>query len=181
MKHGFALDWMKNSDAFEQACSSNTSYMANFTQSISLMISEFYNNFPCVGVSSITGEGMDKLFAALEQAAIEYEVGYKVELEQKKAERARQEEKRQRENIEKVKADINKPIFDSTAAKKPVSQTIDTMDIDTIRTAADDEDEEDEDDEAERVDYETFLKILGDDTWNTQWMQLYFGNSRIFY
>ena len=47
-------------------------------------------------------------------------------------------------------------------AHKP--QSLDDMDIDNIRTAADDDDEDEEDDDAERVDYETFLKILGSDT-----------------
>jgi len=87
VKHDFTIEWMTNFESFEEACKVNDTYMGNFTQSMSLMIGEFYKHFPCVGVSSITGDGMDQFFEALEKAAIEYESGYKVDLEQRKAEK----------------------------------------------------------------------------------------------
>jgi hypothetical protein len=39
---------------------------------MSLMISEFYKNFTCLGVSAITGQGMDKLFDAINKAGNDY-------------------------------------------------------------------------------------------------------------
>jgi hypothetical protein len=46
--------------------------MSNFVTSMSLMIGEFYKNFRCVGVSAVTGKGMDQLFEAISEAAIDY-------------------------------------------------------------------------------------------------------------
>eukprot|EP01126_Amoeba_proteus_P036367 TRINITY_DN3700_c0_g3_i9.p1 TRINITY_DN3700_c0_g3~~TRINITY_DN3700_c0_g3_i9.p1 ORF type:complete len:313 (+),score=50.22 TRINITY_DN3700_c0_g3_i9:111-1049(+) len=84
VRHDFAVEWMSDFESFDSACQLNDNYMSSFVQSMGLMIGEFYNNFPCVGVSSFTGEGMEDLFQALQTAALEYESGYKVQLEQSK-------------------------------------------------------------------------------------------------
>jgi len=89
VKHDFAVQWMTDYESFEEACKSNESYMGNFTQSMSSMISEFYNHFTCVGVSAITGSGMNEFFQALSNAAVEYENGYKIEYEKRKKEKSR--------------------------------------------------------------------------------------------
>lgn len=86
VKHEFAVQWMTDFDTFDDACRGSDRYMSNFTQSMGLMLGEFYENFPVlhnecrlstltlqvVGVSSLTGEGMNDLFEALQKAAIDY-------------------------------------------------------------------------------------------------------------
>jgi GTPase SAR1 family protein len=44
LKHDFAIEWMKDFDAFEEAIRTSSNYMANFTQSLGLMLEEFYKN-----------------------------------------------------------------------------------------------------------------------------------------
>jgi GTPase SAR1 family protein len=106
VSHQFAVKWMTDEESFHEACQKSDSYMQNFVSSMSMMIGEFYKNFSCIGVSAITGQGMDALFEALEKAAIEYNSGYKVELVQLKQEKAKREEDRKSDEISKLKRDI---------------------------------------------------------------------------
>jgi len=110
MNHKFLLNWMTDSDAFDMACRQNDNYMSSFVNSMALMIGEFYNNFQCVGVSSVTGEGMDDFFQALGNAGEEYFAGYKVELEQTILEKTKEEKVRQQRDIERLKADLEQNI-----------------------------------------------------------------------
>ena len=71
----FAMDWMHDSDAFQEALQSeqSDSYMSNLTHSMAMVMDEFYNTLTAVGVSAVTGEGCDELFAALDKAGDEFE------------------------------------------------------------------------------------------------------------
>lgn len=71
--HDFALEWMKDFDKFEEAARAGKNYMAQFTQSMGLMLQEFYENLSTVGVSAVTGAGMDQFFNTISHAAVEYE------------------------------------------------------------------------------------------------------------
>ena len=59
----------------ECPCSSSqeTSYISNLTQSMSLVLEEFYKNLNCVGVSAIEGTGIEDFFKCVDQAVEEYE------------------------------------------------------------------------------------------------------------
>ena len=63
--------------------------MSNLAQSMSLALDEFYSNLNSVGVSAMTGEGLDEFLVAVERARCEYENEYRPEyerlLEEKKA------------------------------------------------------------------------------------------------
>jgi len=156
VKHDFALEWMTNHEVFEDACRSNDTYMGNFTQSMSLMIGEFYNHFSCVGVSSITGDGIDLFFEALEKAALEYESGYKIELEQRKAERQLKEEERQNEQITQLKSDMKRVIIDVKSPMNAIGQTI----LPDPAKPSDKEDDDEFDNTQEQMDYESFMNVL---------------------
>jgi translation initiation factor IF-2 len=41
--------------------------------SMSLVLDEFYSHLKVVGVSAVTGEGMDEFFQAVDEATVEYE------------------------------------------------------------------------------------------------------------
>ena len=55
--------------------------MSNLAQSMSLALEEFYANIRSVGVSAMTGKGIDEFLEALKGARTEYEQEYKPEYE----------------------------------------------------------------------------------------------------
>ena len=87
--HAFATEWMRDFDAFAKALDADPSFSASFSRSLSLVLEEFYENIPSVGVSAATGEGMDALFEAFDTCREEYEREYKPFLEERKEQRKR--------------------------------------------------------------------------------------------
>jgi len=106
VSHEYAVKWMTDFDSFEEAIKTNATYMGNLTQSLGFLLEEFYNNFPVVGVSSVTGEGMDELFTNIRKAAMDYETGFKVELEKIKEQRKQKEEERKNESMDRLRNDM---------------------------------------------------------------------------
>ena len=47
------------------------------------VLDEFYENLNSVGVSAMTGQGMDELFQAVDQSRAEYNQFYKAELDRR--------------------------------------------------------------------------------------------------
>lgn len=94
----FATQWMRDTDAFERALETQTSYLANFSRSLSLVLDKFYENIATVGVSGGTGEGMADLMAKIDAAAADYLTDYKPQLEriQKQAQETREQKVRDR-------------------------------------------------------------------------------------
>ncbi|EDV29241.1 uncharacterized protein TRIADDRAFT_19709 [Trichoplax adhaerens] len=72
VSHDFAIEWMTDFESFQQAVDEEGSYMANLTSSMNLVLDEFYNNLKTVGVSAVTGEGLDEFFTAVDSAREEY-------------------------------------------------------------------------------------------------------------
>lgn len=87
----FATGWMKDLDSFTEALQRERSYMGSLAQSMALMLEEFYANLTSVGVSALSGEGMDDFFAAVDKAGTEYAQTYAVELARQHKERKRAE------------------------------------------------------------------------------------------
>ncbi|KAL4579236.1 hypothetical protein LXL04_015374 [Taraxacum kok-saghyz] len=136
--HQFALEWMEDFEVFHAALDSDHSYQSGLTRSLSLALEEFYKNLKAVGVSAVTGVGMDAFFKAVESSANEYMETYKADLDKRRAEKERLEEERRKENMEKLRKDMEK----SGGAKVVLSTGLKG---DTSTKMEEEEEEEDED------------------------------------
>ncbi len=90
----FALEWMKDMESFQQALQQDESYSSSLAFSMCLVLDEFYKQLcDCVvGVSSVTGQGFDKLMNILENQVVnEYRDHYYKDLiELKKTKEAKE-------------------------------------------------------------------------------------------
>lgn len=88
-----AIDWMRDFEAFQAAVRQEeeeeregSGYMGSLLNSMSLVLEEFYNQLSVVGVSSMTGDGVEDFFDAVEDKRAEFNKEYKPELEKRKTE-----------------------------------------------------------------------------------------------
>ena len=72
---------------FQEALHGETSYVSNLAQSLSLALEEFYSDLKAVGVSAMTGKGMEEFVEALDASKEEYESEYKAEYDRLKKEK----------------------------------------------------------------------------------------------
>jgi hypothetical protein len=91
-----AVEWMRDFESFQSALRDEeekqmegTGYMGSLLNSMSLVLEEFYNALSVVGVSSMTGQGVDAFFKAVEEKRGEFERDYVPELERRRAEAER--------------------------------------------------------------------------------------------
>lgn len=112
----FAIDWMTNFDSFQEALddlsSSSTSntqnngYYTSLTRSLSLVLDEFYNQLNYVGVSSITGEGIDEfLNVIVPKATKEFITDYVPDLRYRVHEQYVKKQAMMRINLKKFQKD----------------------------------------------------------------------------
>lgn len=159
-QHQFALEWMKDFEVFHAALDSDHSYSSTLTRSLSLALEEFYKNLRSVGISAVTGSGVDAFFAAVEASAEEYMETYKTDLDKRLAEKKRLEEERRKENMDKLKKDMEKSqgktVVLSTGLKDKAA-TGTSMDLD------EEDNEEVEDDDFERFSEDDGSDIVDED------------------
>lgn len=104
--HQFAVEWMTDFESFQAALEQDTTYMGTLVNSMCLVLEEFYSHLKVVGVSAITGDGMDELFKAIESAREEYLTQYKPELDRILKENKEKEAEMKKENLEKLMKDM---------------------------------------------------------------------------
>jgi GPN-loop GTPase len=146
----FAREWMTDFEKFQNALreeetqgvfggeglGGGSGYMSSLLNSMSLMLEEFYNHLDMVAVSSMTGDGIEEFFEAVEKKRQEFEKDYRPELERKRAERVKEQAGRTEEQLTKVMQDMK-----MDAARKEGKQVQDDDDLND-----DDEDDNDPED-----------------------------------
>ncbi|KAH9865416.1 hypothetical protein J1614_008999 [Plenodomus biglobosus] len=158
----FAKDWMTDFEAFQAALRNEeeggsfggegvgggSGYMGSLLNSMSLVLEEFYKHLSVVGVSAMTGDGMDDFFRGVNEKAEEFERDYKPELERRRAEREQEKQATRQRELDKLMKDMKV----GGAGNKPTLRP----QKDDPETVSDAEDA-DEDDQDEDVDYEDDL------------------------
>ncbi|KAI0834373.1 hypothetical protein F5Y06DRAFT_300711 [Hypoxylon sp. FL0890] len=165
----FAKEWMTDYDAFQAALSSDeaanafggvegegagSGYMSSLLNSMSLMLEEFYAHLSVVGVSSMTGAGVDDFFAAVREKAEDFKKDYRPELERKRQEREDQKRKLREKELEKMMKGMsmgsNSASGSAAIDRLPKVDDDEVMGEDSDEMDADDYADEEEDDEYDR-------------------------------
>ncbi|WZZ46771.1 hypothetical protein YC2023_043030 [Brassica napus] len=139
--HKFALEWMEDFEVFQAAIPSDNSYTSTLANSLSLSLYEFYRNIRSVGVSAITGAGMDDFFKAIEASSmlmICVFLFFRADLDKRKVEKEQLEEERREKEMEKLRKDIE------SSQGRTVKDDDEDFQIEEDSDGAIDEDDEDE-------------------------------------
>lgn len=130
--HAFALKWMEDFETFQAAIENDKSYSSTLSKSLCLVLDEFYQNLSSVGVSAITGAGMDEFFTAVDGCANEYMQNYRVELDEKRKEKMQKEEERKAADQARLLRDLagsqGQPVVLKTPVKGGKVEEDDEMD-----------------------------------------------------
>lgn len=112
VSHEFCLEWMRDYEAFQQALddvSESAGFYGSLTRSLSLVLDEFYSNFAnAVGVSAVTGDGMDDFWKTIEKAAREdFATDYVEDLKNRIEEQTARKQALARSSIQRLQRDID--------------------------------------------------------------------------
>ncbi|EGD81492.1 XPA binding protein 1 [Salpingoeca rosetta] len=116
--HEFAVEWMRDYETFRDIVSEETAYIGSMARSMGLVLEEFYHNLRAVGVSALTGAGMEDLFSAVDEAVNEYMTDFKPELDELLKKKEQEKIDRATESLTKLARDMKlggKVVLDSRA------------------------------------------------------------------
>lgn len=156
-----AVDWMRDFEKFQAAIQQEEEdhregggYMGPLLNSMSMVLEEFYNQLSVVGVSSMTGDGVDDFFVAVETKRVEFERDYRPELERRRADAEEQKSQAREQEVSRMMSDMQV----SSKAKGTGKYATAKDEPETISDYEDAEEDEDEDyqgEAAENADEET--------------------------
>ncbi|KAL3687730.1 hypothetical protein R1sor_014039 [Riccia sorocarpa] len=158
-QHEFAVEWMEDFEKFQDAVECDKSYNANLSRSLCLVLDEFYQNLHNVGVSAVTGAGIENFFQTVDSCGKEYMENYRKELDERRKKKEATEEERRKANLEKLERDLAESkggsVVPPSARKKDAFHNDDDEVTDVKEeeedydSEADGDDDGDEDDEDE--------------------------------
>ncbi|KAL8997806.1 MAG: hypothetical protein Q9188_006235 [Gyalolechia gomerana] len=150
----FAKDWMTDFESFQQALKEEedagsfggieggaggsgggSGYMGSLLNSMSLMLEEFYRHLSVVGVSSMTGQGVNEFFEAVREKAEEFERDYRPELLRRQGERRKAKEDKREKELGKLMEDMN--VTTATTKSSGASKSDQVSKKETINTLSD--------------------------------------------
>ncbi|KAI9791778.1 MAG: hypothetical protein M1833_001337 [Piccolia ochrophora] len=157
---GFAKEWMTDFEAFQSALrdeeaagsfggreggesgmGGGSGYMSSLLNSMSLVLDEFYRHLSVVGVSSMTGQGVDEFFDAVAVKAKEYETDYKPELEKRRKEREQDKDSRREKELGRLLKDMNVSGGSASAGSSRREKRMQKEEPETMSDLDDDEDD----------------------------------------
>lgn len=161
---GFVKEWMTDFESFQAALrdeengggfggveggegpvGGGSGYMGSLLNSMSLMLEEFYRHLSVVGVSSMTGDGVEEFFDAVTEKAAEFERDYKPELERRQEERVKEKELRREKELDKLMKDMNVGGASNKTPTKPKGKDRRKEEPETISDLEDESADEEED------------------------------------
>ncbi|XP_051910232.1 GPN-loop GTPase 1 isoform X2 [Hippocampus zosterae] len=143
IRESFAVEWMKDFEAFQDALNQERSYASNLTRSMSLVLDQFYSNLRVVGASSVTGSGLDELLVMVREAADEYERDYRPEYERLRKQLLEVQSGKRQEQLERLGRDLG-AVRMTTESGAETASTGGPSDLIMTRGARDSEDDDDE-------------------------------------
>lgn len=121
----FAKEWMTDWEAFQQALmeeeeqgsfgglegsdgytGGGSGYMGSLLKSMCLVLEEFYKHLSVVGVSSMTGAGVDDFFKAVQEKKAEFERDYQPELARRREQRDKEKSERREKELGRLLKDM---------------------------------------------------------------------------
>jgi GTPase SAR1 family protein len=157
----FAKEWMTDFEAFQAALKEEeemgsfggleggsgglgggSGYMGSLLNSMSLVLEEFYSHLSVVGVSSMTGAGVDEFFKAVEEKAEEFNRDYKPELERRRKQREEEKAANREKELGRLMKDM--AVSGEPSSRKPEEKP-EKPDMDTLSDMEYDSDEEEDD------------------------------------
>lgn len=121
----FAKEWMTDFESFqaalrheeeagsfggveggESSIAGGSGYMGSLLNSMSLVLDEFYKHLSVVGVSSMTGQGVDEFFEAVGEKVEEFKRDYQPELDRRRKERDQQRSQQKETDLGRLMKDL---------------------------------------------------------------------------
>ena len=178
----FAKEWMTDFEAFQEALrkeeeggsfggveggdstlGGGSGYLGSLLNSMSLVLEEFYRHLSVVGVSAMTGDGVEEFFKSVQDKKEEFIRDYQPELERRRKQREKDKAERRGKELGRLLKDMNVSGSQKGKEKKGATKN----EPETVSDAEDMEEEEQEgmmldddedDDEDEDEDMESGLE-----------------------
>ncbi|PNS18995.1 hypothetical protein CAC42_6090 [Sphaceloma murrayae] len=162
-----AIDWMRDFQSFQTALQKEeeaeqegggggSGYMGSLLNSMSLVLEEFYNNLSVVGVSSMTGDGVDEFFKAVDTKRGEFDREYAPEMRRRREQREKEKEANRDKQVEKLMRDMG--VEERTKGKAPSKSKEEPETVSEAEDTSDDEDEGDSEEDDGNTGAESGLK-----------------------